>query len=34
MDEVQTVPGRFRALKIIVDECRLVDKENSAGQFF
>jgi hypothetical protein len=33
IDEVQLVPELFRALKIIVDETRLGDKEQSNGRF-
>lgn len=33
IDEVQLVPGLFRALKIVVDELRLKNKEYSNGKF-
>lgn len=33
IDEVQLVPELFRALKVVVDEMRLADKENANGKY-
>ena len=33
IDEVQLVPELFRALKLVVDELRLTDKENANGKY-
>lgn len=33
IDEVQLVPELFRALKVVVDEMRLTDKENANGKY-
>ncbi len=33
LDEVQMVPNLFRALKMLVDEARLVDKSTANGQY-
>lgn len=33
LDEVQLVPGLFRALKVVVDEMRLSDKSTANGKF-
>jgi predicted AAA+ superfamily ATPase len=33
IDEVQLVPELFRALKVVVDELRLQDKENANGRY-
>jgi predicted AAA+ superfamily ATPase len=33
IDEVQMVPELFRALKVVVDELRLTDKENANGKY-
>ncbi len=33
LDEVQMVPGLFRALKLLVDEVRFNDKDNSKGLY-
>jgi predicted AAA+ superfamily ATPase len=33
IDEVQLVPELFRALKLVVDEMRLTDKENANGKY-
>jgi predicted AAA+ superfamily ATPase len=33
IDEVQMVPELFRALKVVVDELRLKDKENANGRY-
>ncbi|HJV20390.1 MAG TPA: ATP-binding protein [Sediminibacterium sp.] len=33
IDEVQLVPGLFRALKVVVDEMRLSDKSTANGKF-
>ncbi|MHB1921075.1 MAG: AAA family ATPase [Chitinophagaceae bacterium] len=33
IDEVQMVPELFRALKIVVDDLRLQDKENAHGKY-
>jgi len=33
LDEVQMVPGLFRALKVLADEARLADKESANGRY-
>ncbi len=33
IDEVQLVPELFRALKVVIDELRLTDKENANGKY-
>ncbi|MBK6739392.1 MAG: AAA family ATPase [Haliea sp.] len=33
LDEVQMVPGLFRALKLLVDEARFTDKASASGRY-